>query len=146
RPLPKVDTTIRLWDTATGRELHRLIGHTDVVSLPSFSPDGKILASTSWGDPSIRLWDTTTGKEMLQLKHSEKSEERVPPCVAFSPDGKLLASTDHYKDTVCFWDTTTYREIRRIKDIHDVQGICFSPDSQTLAVDGEKLLLFNAVT
>jgi RNA polymerase sigma factor (sigma-70 family) len=145
-PLPKGDTTIQLWDIATGREPVRLSGHTDTVNLPSFSPDGKILASTSWGDPAIHLWDTTTGKEARQLKYTENSRGPVPPCVAFSPDGKLLASTDYYNDTVCFWDSRTYQVIRRIRDVHDVQGICFSPNSRTLAVEGKKLLLYDTVS
>src|SRR5262249_21992276 len=37
------DRTVRLWDAATGRELHRLEGHRHIVTAVAFSPDGKTL-------------------------------------------------------------------------------------------------------
>jgi len=36
-----VDKTARIWDVATGQEIHTLKGHTDRVLSASFSPDGK---------------------------------------------------------------------------------------------------------
>jgi len=38
---------ILLWDTASGKLLERLEGHSDMVINLSFSPDGKKLASAS---------------------------------------------------------------------------------------------------
>jgi WD40 repeat protein len=37
------DTTVRLWDLATGKERAILTGHTDNVAAVSFSPDGRYL-------------------------------------------------------------------------------------------------------
>ncbi len=59
------DNTVKLWDTATGKEIKTLTGHTYVIHDVSFSPDGKILASAS-DDKTVKLWDTATGKE---IKH-----------------------------------------------------------------------------
>ena len=36
------DSTVRLWDAATGAALQTLEGHTDWVSAVAFSPDGKM--------------------------------------------------------------------------------------------------------
>jgi WD40 repeat protein len=47
--------TIVLFDAITGRELRRLEGHTDLVGMMTFSPDGSVLASCS-RDGTIRIW------------------------------------------------------------------------------------------
>src|SRR5205085_6285667 len=39
------DSTIRIWDTATGNELRVLRGHTGGVRTVAFSADGQLLAS-----------------------------------------------------------------------------------------------------
>src|SRR6516165_1809091 len=39
------DTTIKLWDLATGKEIASLRGHTAAVYSVAFAPDGKTLAS-----------------------------------------------------------------------------------------------------
>lgn len=49
------DTTVRLWDAATGSHLQTLEGHSDGLSAVAFSPDGKYLI-TIYG--SLRLAST----------------------------------------------------------------------------------------
>ena len=48
--------SIRLWDVATGENIHTFWAHpTDILSI-HFSPDGELLASSSY-DGTILLWD-----------------------------------------------------------------------------------------
>ena len=47
---------IRLWEVATGKNIHTFWGHTTDVQSLDFSPDGTFLASGSF-DGTILLWD-----------------------------------------------------------------------------------------
>jgi RNA polymerase sigma factor (sigma-70 family) len=127
------DNTIRLWETATGKELRALKGHGPPVSSVAFSPDGKILASAS-ADQMIRLWEMTTGKEIRAIqgyRNGVLSSDLVS--VAFSSDGKTLASPSHDK-TVRLWEAATGKEIRALQGHRaTVYSVAFSPDGKTLA-------------
>ena len=70
-----------IWDTATGKELHRLEMRGD----PVFSPDDTILALAPDQKGYIRLLDTGTWKEQRRFKAGHVSSQ------VFSPDGKFLA-------------------------------------------------------
>ena len=59
------DTTIRLWDVETGKELATLRGHEDDVKSVAFSPDGTRLASGSI-NKTIRVWDTRARRQLLE--------------------------------------------------------------------------------
>ena len=61
------DTTIRLWDVATGKELRQLAKNTAPWNTSiAYSPDGKTLASIE--RKVLHLWDTATGKEIRQFE------------------------------------------------------------------------------
>jgi len=58
------DQTVKLWNSATGRELTTLAGHKGGVTSVAFSPDGNRLVSGS-EDSTVKLWDCITGKDWL---------------------------------------------------------------------------------
>ena len=79
------DTTARLWDTASGKELKRFTGHTGVVRYVSFSPDVKFLLTSGDGN-TARVWDISTGREVRRFVN----EKNPIMSSAYSPDGKWM--------------------------------------------------------
>jgi WD40 repeat protein len=60
------DTTARIWDGATGKELLVFRGHTKSVWPGDWAPDGRRIATFS-NDGTVRVWDTSTGDELLTI-------------------------------------------------------------------------------
>jgi RNA polymerase sigma factor (sigma-70 family) len=138
------DGTVRLWDPATGKELHRLEGHKGQVSGVAFAPDGKALA-TGDADGMVRLWDSATGKRLWE------GNERMMSVLslAFSPDGKTVAAGLAQQGSdclVCLWDAATGKKLRELKGHRPRQdaypegvfALAFSPDGKTLASGNEE--------
>jgi Flp pilus assembly protein TadD len=122
------DKTVRIWDSATGKERLSLKGHAGAVWSVAFSPDGQRLASASH-DQTVKIWDSTTGNELFALKgHGARVHG-----VAFSPDGQRLASAS-WDQTVRIWDSATGKELFAVKShAGTVFAVAFSPDGQRLA-------------
>ena len=55
------DATVRIWDSDTGAERHRLTGHTGGVTALAVDPAGRWLASAG-EDATVRIWDVDTGR------------------------------------------------------------------------------------
>jgi len=119
------DKTIKLWDTASGREIRTFSGHSDWVRSVAFSPDGRQVLSGS-GDNTMKLWDTASGREIRTFSgHSLWVNS-----VAFSPDGRQVLSGS-YDKTIKLWDTASGQEIRTFSGhSNGVYSVAFSPDGR----------------
>src|SRR5215468_9912751 len=103
------DTTIKLWEVTSGRELRTLARHSQEVTSVTFSPDGRTLASGS-RDQTVKLWDVASGRELRTL--AWRNHRRIHS-VAFSPDGRILASGGS-DSTIKFSDVPRGRELRTL--------------------------------
>jgi WD40 repeat protein len=109
------------------REFTRLEGHKERVIGVSFSPDGRMIATTS-EDQTIKLW-SREGK----LLHTLTGHNIWATSVRFSPDGQVIATVGGPGDkTVMLWS----REGKRLHTLFwnnaDLSSASFSPDGQTL--------------
>jgi WD40 repeat protein len=95
------DNSVKYWDVASGKNTSTVEAATGFLGVTSlaFSPNGKILASSSGGeDCTIRLWNVANGMNTGKLiGHSNVIES-----VAFI-DNKTLASCSADK-TIKLWD------------------------------------------
>ncbi len=136
-------TTVRLWDTATGKHirlLHSEDGEMDSVESIAFSPDGRTLA-VGWGTGGISLSDTKTD---AIPQYFDGHHRWAVSSLAFSPDGALFASCGEDK-TVRLWDMKTNDPLRTFTGHKDhVFSVAFSPDGKTVASSSkESVRLWN---
>ncbi len=125
-----VDGTVRVYDTATGRERLPRMGREPLAGPPpqraknasdsrlelidtlAFSPEGSILAggssqATSTPSPgALDLWDFATGRELRRIGGFRVG----PSSLSFAPDGKTIASAGSWEPMPRIWDVATGRE------------------------------------
>lgn len=103
---------IKLWDLRTRKIAKSIKAYEREGWTVAFSPDGKMLATASRGDPDFKVWDVATGAQIATL--TNRSQENLGVC--FSPDGKRLATvaTSYYQPIpaeIRIWDLPSQREI-----------------------------------
>src|SRR5579883_1658132 len=133
------DSTIRLWEASTGKEIQHFQGVNSSFSQGWLSPDGKTVISIS-RDDTVQFWDVATGKELRRIEQTP----RASGCqFALSSDGKILAAIGSDSESepksaewLFFWDVATGKEIRRIKTpfFGGTSCMAFSPDGTKLAL------------
>jgi WD40 repeat protein len=125
------DSTIVLWDVASGQEIRTLPGHSLAFSKLAFSPDGQTLAA-GLDDGTVRLWDVPTGREKAPLRW----HTGMVRAVAFSPDGQLLASAGQ-DQTMHLCEAASGRRLHTFRGGAPCTYVAFSPDGGTLAAVGD---------
>jgi WD40 repeat protein len=96
-----VDKNLVIMDISTGQVIQTISGPMAVYNSMAFSPDWKILATTSVGDNTAKLWDVATGSLLQTLNGHTKPVTLL----VFSPDGQTLA-TSSYDDTLKLWNVS----------------------------------------
>lgn len=92
------DLTLRVWDLATGQQLHTLAGHEDGVAAVALTAAGDRAVSGSF-DQTVRVWDLTTGRLLHTLRGHEDRVGAV--AVTAAGDRAVSASAD---GSLCVWD------------------------------------------
>jgi WD40 repeat protein/uncharacterized caspase-like protein len=138
----EIPTTAILWDTASGRKLRELRGHTKPVVCTAISPDNATLLTVS-ADGTARLWKAATGAELQRL---DTSNLRPISC-SWASKGYAIAIGGK-SGVVRMFSGKTYGSVRNIlMSQRAVENLAFSPDGRTLAMaDGQQLIVWDAAT
>ncbi|MBZ5656949.1 MAG: TIR domain-containing protein [Acidobacteriia bacterium] len=138
------DGAAHLWDTASWKEVRRLLHGGAVEKLRrfgvpkggvrflTFSPDGALLA-TSGHDGTVRLWNLQTGDETLRLAHNGYAQD-----VYFSPDGRYLVS-DSEKELVV-WSLPSGNRVTALQKESDpfLSLLGLSPDGHFVLLSSQE--------
>lgn len=125
------DSTLKLWDVASGRLLRTFVGHTEWVKAVAFSPVGNDILSGG-GDKTLKLWDTSTG----QLRRSFTGHSDAVNAVVFSRNGSEMLSGSSDK-TLKLWDVSSGQLLRTFKGhLDSVDAVAFSPDGSKILSGG----------
>jgi WD40 repeat protein/tRNA A-37 threonylcarbamoyl transferase component Bud32 len=121
---------VKLWDTATGREMYTITqpGDDAGISSVAFSPSGQYLAFAS-ANQAVKLFLAATGKELLTLR----GHTHWIGAVAFSPDGSRLASGSMDK-SLKVWDATTSQDARVL--LGHASSLAFGPGGRQFVTGG----------
>ena len=124
-----IETTVKVWDIQQKQIATILEKHASDVNFVKFSPDDRILASSSWGG-EVKLWDVSNW-ELLGTLHNNGSA-----AIDFSADGKTLASGG--PEEVTLWSVARGEKIATLQGHTGwIRGVAFSADGMLLASGGE---------
>jgi WD40 repeat protein len=102
------DAKIRFVSMATGEVQRILSGHTNMVYTGIFSPDERLLGSSS-RDLTARIWDVPTGRELRRLDGFRCAVK----VVGFSPNGQIFAASGN-DGMLKLWDVKTGSELKSL--------------------------------
>ncbi len=122
-------TSLKLWDSSTGREIRTFASVTDVIYSVVFSPDDRFILTGCANHKAI-LWDVETGKAIREFTVQTKDD--LLESVAFSPDGRFVLTGGSDK-IIRLWDMASGQEIRTFTG-HTawVNSVGFSPDGKSV--------------
>jgi RNA polymerase sigma factor (sigma-70 family) len=126
-------TTVRLYETDTGRQVHQLRLNPGYPTALAFKPDGKELAA---GDSSgeVHLWDLATGVMRLSYRPS-RTEVRA---VTFMPGGEELATAAD-DGVIRLWDPRDGAELKpRVAPLARIRSLAVAPDGRSVFSCGEE--------
>jgi WD40 repeat protein len=95
------DKTAKIWDFASGKVIHDLVGEQDRVKRAQFSSNGEYIVTFS-EDTIVKVWNTVSGK----LMHDLTGHKDEVYSASFSPNGKYIVTASQDK-TAKIWETAT---------------------------------------
>lgn len=117
-----------LWDLTSGKKIHTLKGHDDLVTIVAFSPDSRF-ALTGGETGTLNLWEVSSGRHIRPFLTKDLGHAGgTVRAVAFSSDGQyVLSGTLDAK--VRLWEVGTGKLIRVMEGKTEwLNVVALSPD------------------
>jgi WD40 repeat protein len=119
------DSSIRLWEVSTGREIRTLKGHAGPVSAVAFLPDSKGLVSGGW-DGDVILWDLEANAPQTRIA----VKDGVLNAISVHPSGRFVV-TEGDRFELRVWDLASGELLRKCRGHSDtVLAITTSEDGR----------------
>jgi beta-lactamase regulating signal transducer with metallopeptidase domain/WD40 repeat protein len=135
------DSTVYLFDCASGEPIITLTGHQAGIGSVAVSLDGRFVVSGS-RDGKVKLWDIDDESEVPSRVPAQPS---AITCVGFSPDGRLLAiacgdwmTSD--EGSVVLWDLRGGSVKQQLTSSSPVGAIAFAADGLLVAEWGGRTM------
>ena len=129
------DGKINIWNNADDNQtiIRTLPGHQKTISQIKYSPDGKIIASSSW-DKTIKLWNVETGELINTLPHKDAVNS-----ITFSRDSQSLISGTE-DNNIYIWNIFAQPKITKVLTGHtdSIKVVTVSPNG--LSSNGDEII------
>jgi WD40 repeat protein len=122
------DTTARLWDARTGRELQRL-NREALVTAVAFDRQGRWLATSDEGG-SVCLWDPASGQQLRCMQQGAPVYS-----IEVSPSSALLATVSS-DGVIVVWRADSGQLLTRLVSDAGIERARFDPSEKVLATFG----------
>src|SRR5262249_46271660 len=136
------DTTVQVWNAATGEQMLIYNKHRARLGGIAWSPDNTRIASAARKDigqaigaqgrnGAVHVWDTATGEQLINYQgHSLRAF-----AVAWSPDGSRIASADgDANGSVHIWNAANGQTLAS-HQAPLVRALAWSPNGTRLALE-----------
>jgi WD40 repeat protein/DNA-binding SARP family transcriptional activator/energy-coupling factor transporter ATP-binding protein EcfA2 len=132
------DGTARIWNTATGQEVHAVAGQPDNDEWlrgawgPSFSPDGSLFAAAWPGEDVVRILDVATGRVVHEIRSVP-----APWVTSFDPTSSRVAVASLRSEKAVVVDVESGNEMFTLQGHRLIlMDVAWSPDGTAIAAAG----------
>ena len=123
------DDTARIWDPATGEELHAFGGAGDAWS-PTFSADGSLFAAR-WGyqdEAVVKVLGLVTDRVVQEIPFPYASS------ASFDPSGERIVVSSYGRPVAVVFDVRTGEQVLTLEGhLHGLTDASWSPDGTSIA-------------
>jgi WD40 repeat protein len=127
------DASIRLWDFASGKEIHKFLGHNGPVYGLELMADDSQLVSIADKDLAVKIWDL--GRQTLRTSLAPNSAHIN--AVAVSPDNRYIV-TGGDDGIARFWDIDRGIMLRYLEHSQGIYTITISPNGRHMLCGSKK--------